>query len=172
MNIPKGQLVRLIWNCTSEADYKHQAEFIGERFVDKGYEKSFFQHKIEEIRNIERQKKNKEKEESKYTEIPLIFYYNLQFEKLESIVRKHWKILLADRYLNQVLPPFPRFVYRRAPTLHDLLAENGLDPPSKKVFTFFEGKGFYPCKNCYASRHITFRKKNKDEFSANVTGQK
>lgn len=41
MNIPKGQLVRLRRNCTTESDYRQHAKFVGERFLDKGYEKSF-----------------------------------------------------------------------------------------------------------------------------------
>lgn len=80
MNIPKGQLIRLRRNCTTKTDYEQQADFIGERFIDKGYQRSFLQQKIEEVGNIERENllKNKEKEEFYYEKIPLIFDYNIQ----------------------------------------------------------------------------------------------
>lgn len=97
MNIPKGQLVRLRMNCTTESNYRQQAVFIWECFIDKGYEKSFVQQKIKEVRNIERQNfLNKAKEEPNYSEIPLILNYNTQLKNLETIIRKQWKILTAD----------------------------------------------------------------------------
>lgn len=161
MNIPKGQFIRFRRNCTEISDYKQQAKLIEERYIKKGYIRPFLQQKIEEVGNIERETllRNKEKRELNFSETPLILDYNIQYRKLETIIRKHGNILSADRHLVQLLLIRPRFIYRRAPTLRDLVAKSVLDPPSKKTFTFLEGKGFYPWKNCYACRHTKFSKR-------------
>lgn len=36
-NIPKGQFTRIRRNCTLDEDYVTQAEYINQRFVEKGY---------------------------------------------------------------------------------------------------------------------------------------
>lgn len=95
--------------------------------------------------------------------------FNAQHKQVKRIVRKYWDIIKADRHLGAILPEKPRFTYRRAPTLRDRLARNVLDPPTKKNFSFFEGKGYYPCKKCYTCRHTKESKKKKLSFTSTVT---
>lgn len=45
-NIPKGQLIRVKRNCTKESDYKIQADLIGRRFLEKGYDSEFIKQQI------------------------------------------------------------------------------------------------------------------------------
>lgn len=83
--------------------------------------------------------------------------FNTQHKQIERIVRKHWDIVRADSHLSAILPEKPRFKYRRAPTLRDHLAKKLKRPPTKKKFSFFEGKGYYPCKSCYATSTVTIK---------------
>lgn len=72
--------------------------------------------------------------------------YNIQHKQIERICKKYWSI---DQHLGGVLTEKPKFTYQRAPTLRDLISKNLLDPPAQMKCSFFEGKGYYPCKKIY-----------------------
>lgn len=101
--------------------------------------------------------------------LSLVVDFNAQHKQIERIVRKYWNIIKANRHLGVILPEKPRFTYWRAPTLRDRLARNVLDPPTRKNLSFFEGKGYYPCKKCYTCRHTKESKKKKSSFISTVT---
>lgn len=80
-------------------------------------------------------------------DVPMIMDFNIQHCKIEKIFKKHWPLLLAYHQLRKILPDKPKFVYRKAPTLRDIIAKNVLDPPkTSQKLSFFQRKGFYPCK--------------------------
>lgn len=54
INIPKGQMIRLRRNCTNHNEYLGQAQWIGNKFVAKGYSKEFIEDKIQEVYQIPR----------------------------------------------------------------------------------------------------------------------
>lgn len=97
--------------------------------------------------------------------------FNMQHKQIEKIVKKYWNIVKADRHLGTILPEKSRFTYRRAPTLRDRIAKDVLDPPSQNKCSFFDGKGFYPCKTCYICRHTKETKKKKINFKSTVTSR-
>lgn len=49
----------------------------------------------------------------------VILDYNVQFRKVEHIIRNHWNILRTDRILGPLFPVHPGFIYRKALTLKD-----------------------------------------------------
>lgn len=59
-------------------------------------------------------------------------------------------------------------MYRNTPTLRNKLVKTVMDPP-KRNFSFFEGKGFYPCKRCYACFRTKYPKEKVFEFRPQVT---
>lgn len=126
---PKGQMVHLRKNCTDKSVYLEQAKLMGKKFVSKGYSKNFIEEKIQEVYRIPRESliQDKEKNTTKYQEIPLIMNYNTQHRQVEHIIRKHWALLKADKQLQSILPEKPCFIYRRSPTLWDLVARNVLN---------------------------------------------
>lgn len=107
-----------------------------------------------------------------YSEVPsLVLDFNVQFKDIEKIIRRHWYILKEDKHLQKILPEKPLIIYKRAPTLRDIIVNNVVEPPPKNKFSFLNGKGFYPCKYCYACTHA--KKKiqgKKQEFKATSTG--
>ena len=172
INVPKGQLTRIRRNCTDDNTFMDQAKFVGSKFTQKGYSEDFIQLKIEEVKNVSRENliSDKKKFAKVEQEIPIILNFNVQHRQLESVFRKHWPILKADRQLQDVLPVAPKVVYRRAPTLRDLVAKSVPDPPNKKeVLTFWQGKGFFPCKRCFACRKTNQNGQKCSSFSSNVT---
>lgn len=142
-----------------------QAEFIGKRFVEKGYQQDFINEKIEVVSALEREKLIQDSTRNKELlyGVPLMMDYNVQYKQIETICKKYWNIIKADRHLGTILPEKPKFTYHRAPTLRDIIAKNVLDPPAQKAFN---GKGLYPCKTCYTKES----KKKKESFKSTVTG--
>lgn len=103
--------------------------------------------------------------------MPIILNYGVQHRKVEKVFKKHWPILTTDKHLKEILPSNPKFTYRRAPTLRDKIARNVVDPPKTPDFTFFSGKGFFPCRQCYACVRTKKLNTKKDTFLATVTGR-
>lgn len=44
---------------------------------------------------------------------------------------------------SDILPEKCKIVYKRAPTLRDIIAKNVVELPPIKGYTFFTGKGFF-----------------------------
>lgn len=144
INILKGQLIRLRRNCTDKSTFLEQANIIGRRFVQKGYNNDFIEDKIKEVSELSREEliRDKQKKTTQYQEINMILDYNIH-RQIEHIFKKHWSLLLADHQLCSILPEKPKFVYRKAPTLRDIIVKNVLDPLKiSQGFTFFSKKGF------------------------------
>ena len=172
-NIPKGQLVRLRRNCTYESDYSLQADMIGLRFKEKGYEESWIKGQIDTVKKLDRKEmlQDKPKKCQQQTAPVLILDYNSQYKDVAKLIGRHWHILKGDKDLGKLLPEKPRIVYKRAPTLRNLIVKSVVEPPSKPGYSFFSGKGFYPCKNCNACRKSQKFQKKRTEFVATNTGE-
>lgn len=72
-----------------------------------------------------------------------------------------------------MLPPCPRFIYRRPPTLRDMLALSVVDPPvikESRIFSFMSG--FYACGKYPACRQCKHNLKKRKEFIASATNKK
>lgn len=171
-NIPKGQLMRIKRNCTKIETYFKQAEKIGERFMSKGYDRQFIKTQIAEVSKLDRNELIKEKipQKNPVEGIPLILDFNAQHRKTERIIKRHWHILLADSQLQGILPKDTKFIYKRAPTIRDLVVKNVVDPP-KKMFSFFTGKGFFLCKRCFACLRTKRPNKRVFQFTSTSTGE-
>lgn len=174
INIPKGQFIRLRRNCSENIDYLKQAQWIGKRFEEKGYNKCFIEEKITEVNQTSREAliQDKIKVNDKTDDIPLIMDFSVQHRRMERIIKRHWSILKTDTTLANILPEKLRLIYRRAPTLRDIIAKNVPNPPKRITdLTFFQGKGFYPCKRCYACINTNQNGYKCQKFSSTNTGQ-
>lgn len=137
--------MRLRRNCTLESDFLAQANNMGHRFIEKGYDSQYVKERISEVAEMNHNEliKDKKKQEMTLDIVPIILDYNIQYRKIERIIKRHWHILLTDRHLKDVLHGNPKFIYKRAPTIHDRIVKSILDPP-KIGLTFYTGKGFFP----------------------------
>lgn len=107
------------------------------------------------------------------SEIRIILNYNIQHKKFEKIIMKHWDILKKDRVLGTVLPSRPRFIYRRAPTLRDVLALSVVDLPVVRENRIFYSLliGFYACGKCPPCKKCRHNVKRRKNFVAPTTGR-
>lgn len=162
--------MRLRRNCTLDEDFQAQAKSIGMRFIDKGYDQDFIEEQILEVGRMSRQELLEDKTPTcQLDQVPLVLDYNFQHKKIENIVSRHWHILKSDKGLGELLPEKPKFIYKRASTLRDRLVKSVIDPP-KRLFSFFTGKGFYPCKRCYACIRTKHPNEKVFSFQSNSNG--
>lgn len=128
---------------------------IGERFKAKGYDDQWINNQIAHVNLMDRKTMIEEHPKKSFQqEVPsIILDFNTQFKDVARVIQKHWHILKNDKDLKGILPEKPNIVYKRAPTIRDLIVKSVIDPPPVPTYTFFSGKGFYPCRNCYACRH-------------------
>ena len=173
LNIPKGQLVRIKRNCTNNTDFLTQAEFIGARFKNKGYSDNFIDEQIQSVAGLDRNTmlQGNIKKQRDMMAPAIILDYNIQHKDVEKLIKRHWHILKEDRHLKSILPEKPNIVYKRAPTIKDILVKNVVDPPPKSGYTFFNTKGFVPCKYCYACKHSKGPQKKRTEFISTHTNE-
>lgn len=167
-NIPRGQFIRL------DLNYHSQANVLAEMFFQKVYTR---EHIVEEIVNAgnmyrttlvaDTDRSNKRRDNFEYR---IILDFNIQHKKFEKIILRHWDILKKDNILGSVLPARPKFIYRRPPTLRDMLAPSVVDPPvikENRIFSFMSG--FYACGKCPACEQCKHNLKKRKEFIASAT---
>lgn len=176
-NVPKGQFIRLRRNCALDSDYFSQAKILANRFLQKGYEEEHVMSNIISVGSLDRSSlvanSDSNKKPKGNFEYKIILDYNIQHKKFERIILKHWNILKKDSVLGTVLPSRPKFVYRKPPTLRDILAPSVVDPPLTKkenrIFNFLTG--LYACGRCPACNSCRRNLKRRKEFTAAATSQ-
>lgn len=98
-------------------------------------------------------------------------YNNTVYRALEKII-KNRPIICNDPHLNKILPTKPKFIYRRARRIRDVIVKNVPAPPPKKMVTFFDHKGFYRCGKCKPCRVTNKGSRKITEFQSNATALK
>lgn len=85
-NIPKGQLIRIRRNCMKGSDFKTQADLIGKRFMEKGYDSEFINQQILSVQSLDRMAMiHTQKNPSTMLEAPaLILDFNVQHKDIEK----------------------------------------------------------------------------------------
>lgn len=92
----------------------------------------------------------------------IVLDYNVEYKEVEKTLGH----LKKDIHLGLLLPHKPHIVYRRAPTLSNLLVKRAIDPPNRdKIFKpiFLDRIGLFACRCCLACKnkklHITRKDK-------------
>lgn len=68
--------------------------------------------------------------------MPFITGYNTEYKALGEIIKKkNWPIIRNHPHLSKILPPRPKFIYRRARRIRDVIVKNVPEPPppTKKI---------------------------------------
>lgn len=103
-DIPKGQMLRLRLNCTNVIDYTEQPTKVGQRFINKGYDRRFIEETTKEILEMEKsaQINDKERINQQTDRVSIILEYIIQHKQVERIIRCYWHILQVDKHLYTV----------------------------------------------------------------------
>ena len=153
-----------------------RTDILAERFLQKGYNKGEIVGEIKKVGDMDRGPlvmdfRPKLPSKTGDTQLRISLDYNIQHKQFEKIVMKHWNILQKDQVLGTIIPPRPRFIYRKAPTLRDVIAPSVVDPPVVKVGGIFPLlTGFYACGRCPPCKKCRQRVKKRKEFVASTTG--
>ncbi|XP_075428447.1 uncharacterized protein LOC142466834 isoform X1 [Ascaphus truei] len=157
--IPRGQFLRLRRNCSTLEAFVHRADEMRERFLSRGYDdtnlEQAYQHALHTDRNtlINMSLGGSAKDIPVVnTEAPFfITNFSEQANSIKAIIRKHWTTLSLDPLLSKMVCVGPKIVFRRAPTLGNMLAPSMLkttnDSKTKRSF-FPRLIGSYKCGHC------------------------
>lgn len=116
-NIPKSQFCRLKKNCTRNDDYENQSKTLKEKFLDKGFpadlvETAYFLYKNTPPSSCPSTHGDKNR-----NNLLFVTQFHFRHRQMESILRRHWPLLLQDELLLPVLPNNLKFAYRKAPNI-------------------------------------------------------
>ncbi|XP_053575602.1 uncharacterized protein LOC128664825 [Bombina bombina] len=128
-NIPVGQCLRIRKNCSRLIDFEQQVEILEERFNSRGYDKEHTRKAIQRATNTERETLLTYKMKTKDTndeqiKVPFITEYNVDYNLVKRIVKRHWHILKEDNILGEKIPSNPTFIFEKATNLKSILAPN------------------------------------------------
>ena len=156
-NIPNSQFCRLRQNCTKDSDYIELSQHLKKKFTEKQYPESLTEDAFKLYLNG---KPLKPKRTMDNHPVRFMTTFHYKHKKMESILVKHWDILLQDPHLKPILPARPKITYRRAPNLKNKIAPSKLKPtPTTSVTsTLIPLVGMYQCrksrcKTCHFVQH-------------------
>lgn len=117
--MPKGQFLRIKRNCAREEDFMAQINMMIGRFIEKGYIKQQLESTREIVKQLDRhtlfRPKVKEQTGDQFN-LAFISGFHLRYKEVEKIIKK-------DPTLKKILPTKPKFIYRRAPGLRNMLVK-------------------------------------------------
>ncbi|XP_075462091.1 protein-arginine deiminase type-2 isoform X2 [Ascaphus truei] len=172
-NIPKGQFLRTKRNCSQEAIFNTQANELKTKFFEREYNHNRVKKALEAAKNTNREeliqmnKKTIIKKDG-VEFIPFITKYNGMANKITTIIKKHWSILLGDVKLKNILPQHPQIVFKKADNLKLKLSPSCPfnQVKSRNTTWLKELNGYFLCNKCIGCK---YGQKCKD-FKSNITG--
>lgn len=146
-SLPTSQFHRIRRICSSDTDYKTQAEDLKKRFLQRQYKMEWItaaQRQFDTVtqKHCLEQTKNK----TDQPRINCIIEYSPLGKDFSNIIHKHWHIIKSDPSLAD-LPP-PRVVFKRPPNLNNMLVRAELPPVSQPHFLQDIPQGNYRCGHC------------------------
>ncbi|CAJ0955519.1 unnamed protein product [Ranitomeya imitator] len=166
--IPIGQFLRVKRICSNDILFEKQCEELTRRFEDRGYSRRMIRRGYRRAKSTTRNEllyTNKIKERKDEKQVRFISTFNGQWNNLKDLICKHWKVLLTDPVLKQVLPQAPQCVARRSANMKDLLVHSHYNP-KRPLLGSDLSPGFFPCGLCKACLNLD---KSKHFFNAEGT---
>ncbi|XP_075207972.1 uncharacterized protein LOC142312872 [Anomaloglossus baeobatrachus] len=163
-NVPRNQFQRVRRNCTLDRDYKEQAMVLKERFLDKKYPPALIKKAYQVNKDLSQIELTTRSVASGIRDDPksgnnfsshFLTTYSRDGDFIKNIIRRHWNVLRNDPYLRGVLPTTPGIIYRRAPTLKNILAPSRLKEELPTTVSY-KPIGVYRCdaKKCLCCNDI------------------
>ncbi|OCT99589.1 hypothetical protein XELAEV_18005372mg [Xenopus laevis] len=156
--IPTGQYLRVKRICSTQTEFKKEADKLYQRFKQRGYShnslKTAYKRALEADRN-QLLIPNKSKETNKSNKIiRFIGNYCSEQKEIRQILTNHWQILEQDNDLTSVIGTKPTITFRRSRNLHDQLVHSHLSKNVKPTWLENRTKGCYKCGSCLACPFI------------------
>lgn len=164
--IPVGQFMRIRRNCSTEEDYFSESKQLYQRFRERGYPHRTLKRAMSIAGHKRRadlllpQKKTQQETEGL---VRFITPYGSQWHQVNTILSKHWHILLRAVGSRQIIGERPSMVAKRAQNLNDMLVQSEFVRPSNRSWLTDMPRvnGMFPCGHCgtckYVDRSKTFR---------------
>ncbi|OCT67299.1 hypothetical protein XELAEV_18038584mg, partial [Xenopus laevis] len=157
--IPTGQYLRVKRICSTQTEFKREADKLYKRFKQRGYShnslKRAYKRALEADRNqLLIPKKSKETNEPNNKIMRFIGNYCFEHKEIRQILSNHWQILEQDKDLSSIIGTKPTITFRRSKNLRDQLVHSHLSRNVKPTWLENRTKGCYKCGRCLACPYI------------------
>lgn len=120
-NIPYGEYIRALCNCSNPVHFSKEAENITNRLKSRGYPKKILLNALNKVSSKKREdllRCNNVKNHQKSNKNPVTFSttFNMEYHQICQLITKHIPLLLYDPSLAKALDGGHRCVAPRAPT--------------------------------------------------------
>ncbi|OCT95583.1 hypothetical protein XELAEV_18013271mg [Xenopus laevis] len=159
--IPTGQYLRVKRICSTETDFKKEADKLYLRFKQRAYSHNSLKRAYKRALGADRnqllipKKHNEAHKANKSTKIiRFIGNYSFEHNEIRQILTNHWQILEQDKDLSSVIGTKPTITFRRSKNLRDQLVHSHLNNKGKPTRLENKTKGCHKCGSCLACPYI------------------
>lgn len=157
-SIPYGELIRARRNCSEVHEFNACRDDMKKRFENRGYSQTVIQQAAHKVNHMQREEtlRNRVKTPGQMQPIRMITEFNDLQKVIKRSFNKHWRILQADKSIQEHIPKFPAITFRKGMNLHRRLSPTV--PIRCKDTNWLQrlSKGFYKCGHCsmcYWTKH-------------------
>ena len=147
-NIPFSLAYRIVRICSEADTCEKRLEELRQLLLDRKYKKSIINSAIKKAKAIPRKKALERVNLEEKTKRPVFAVtYDPRLPALPSIVKKHWRTMVAsDPHLKEVFPLPPLVAYRRPQNIKDKIIRSKI--PSTQTRPKRILAGMSRCNNC------------------------
>ena len=107
--------------------------------LSRDYSSNIINAAIERARNIPRLEALKKVVKSKTSERPVfVIHYDPRLPNVNSIINRHYRVMVQDQKLKEVFPEAPIIAYKRQKNIRDVLIRAKVPPPKDQKGSFLE----------------------------------
>ena len=147
-NIPFSLALRIVRTCSEPETRDMRLSELKAMLLSRDYKPKIIDSAIDRARAIPRSKALERviREKSKSRQV-FVVTYDPRLPSINTIVRRHWRTMTRDQYMEEVFPQPPLIAYRRPRNLRDMLVRAKL-PARKHQRPRRETVGMKKCQNC------------------------
>ncbi|CAJ0961224.1 unnamed protein product [Ranitomeya imitator] len=121
-SIPVGQFLRAKRICSSEENFKEQANILTTRFQERGYSNRSIKRGLKRAEKANRTELLKQRTKTTHdAPVRFITTYNNGWRDMKTALTKYWPLLKIDKTLSKHLFDHPSITYKKSPNLKDQL---------------------------------------------------
>ena len=152
-NIPYSLALRIVRICSMTETREKRFSELKDMLLSREYSSNIINAAIDRARNIPRLEALKKVVKPKTSERPVfVIHYDPRLPSVNSIIKKHYRVMTQDPKMKEVFPEAPIIAYKRQKNIREVLIRAKVPPeykrPKRKL------PGMKKCNNCVYCHYI------------------
>ena len=152
-NIPFSLALRIVRICSLTETREKRFSELKEMLLDREYSSKIINTAIDKARQISRSKALEKVVRNKTTDRPVfVIHYDPRLPSINSIVKKHYRVMIQDPRMKEIFPDAPLIAYKRQKNIKEFLIRAKVPPeikrPKRKL------PGMKKCNSCVYCHYI------------------